>query len=186
MQPTLISNRSPRSGNAALASGALIQAVIGTEFVLAGLNKLVTPNYVEQFAGYVQGSPGASSGPLAPLIHSVVVPHLGLAAELSRWIEFGAGAILVVTALEVTRRRLAVPLGNEHAYEPVAALLSAFAAFTLGALSLSIYALQGGQLPGVRPGYAFSSPIAIELFLVPLAFSVVWLELARFRALRAG
>ena len=186
MPHTLIAARSPRSGNAALASGALIQAAVGTEFVLAGLNKVLNSNYVEQFAGFVQGSPGATSGALAPLIQSVVIPNLGLAAELSRWTELGAGAVLLVTALEVLRRRLASPLGAQHAYEPLAALLSAVAAFALGAMSLTIYLLQGGRLPGINPGYSFSSPIAIELLLVPLAFAIAWLELARFRALRVA
>ena len=46
-------------------------------------------------------------------------------------------------------------------------------------MSLSIYLLQGGQLPSINPGYAFSSPIAIELLLVPLAFGIAYLERAR-------
>ena len=33
------SSRLPRSGNAALAGGALVQAALGIEFVFAGLNK---------------------------------------------------------------------------------------------------------------------------------------------------
>jgi hypothetical protein len=180
----LIATRSPRSGNAALASGALVQAAVGAEFVLAGLNKVVNPNYAQQFAGFVSGSPGAGGGPLAPLIQGLVVPHLGVAAELSRWTELGGGAVLLITAVEVLRRRLAAPLGSEHAYEPVAALLSAVAAFLLGGMSLAIYLLEGGQLPTINPGYAFSSPIAIELLLVPLAFGIAWLEFGRFRALR--
>jgi len=48
----------------------------------------------------------------------------------------------------------------------------------------TIYLLEGGRLPSLNPGYAFGSPIAIELFLVPLAFGIAWLELARFQALR--
>ncbi len=186
MRSTFIAARTPRSGNGALASGALIQAVIGLEFVLAGLNKLINPSYVDQFQSYVQGSPGATSGPLAPLIQALVLPHLQLAAEASRLIEFGAGAVLLITALEVARRRLAAPIGAQHAYEPVAALISAAAALTLGGMALSIYLLQGGQLPSINAGYAFSSPIALELLLVPLAFGVAWLELARYRALRAS
>jgi hypothetical protein len=67
----------------------------------------------------------------------------------------------------------------------IVALVSAAAAFVLGGLSLGIYLLQGGRLPGVNPDLAFASPIAVELLLVPLALGVAWLELGRFLALRS-
>jgi hypothetical protein len=92
----------------------------------------------------------------------------------------------MLTAFEVLRRRLSGSLGAQHAYEPLVALVSAASAFALGGVSLTIYLLQGGAWPTVNPGYAFSSPIAIELFLVPLAFGLAWLEFARFRALLAA
>jgi hypothetical protein len=181
-----LSSRLPKSGNAALASGALVQAAIGAEFVLAGVNKAIDPDYVTQFRGFVQGSPGATSGPLAPIMQALVVPNLGAAAELSKLTELIGGAVLLVTALEVIRRRIAGPLGAEHGYEPLLALASACAAFALGSLSLGIYLLEGGSPPMINPGYAFSSPIAVELLLVPLALGIAWLELGRFRALRGA
>jgi len=138
-------SRLPRSGNAALASAALVQAALGTEFVFAGLNKAVDPDFTLQFRGFVQGSPGATSGPLAGLIQTLVVPNIDAFAQLARYTELVAGAILLVSALEVLRRRLSDPLGAQHAYEPVAALLSAAAAFALGAMSLTIYLLEGGR-----------------------------------------
>jgi hypothetical protein len=179
------SSRLPRSGNVALAAGALVQAAIGSEFVLAGLSKAVDPDYALQFRGFVQASPGAASGPLAPVIQSLVVPNLDLVAQVSKWTELGGGAILLLTALEVARRRLSAPLGSQHAYEPLVALTSAVAAFVLGGMSLSIYLLEGGRLPAVNPGLAFGSPVAIELLLVPLALGIAWLEFGRFLALRA-
>ena len=66
------------------------------------------------------------------------------------------------------------------------ALVSATAAFVLGAMLLSIYVLQDGRLPGINPGYALASPIALELFLVPLAPGIAWLQFARFRVLCAA
>src|SRR5207248_9639550 len=180
MAPVLASARLPRSGNAALASAALIQAVLGAEFVLAGLNKLFDRDYATQFRGFVQASPGATSGPLAGLIQSIVVPNLEGMAQLSRFTELGAGAVLVLTALVVLRRALSGPLGAQHGYEPVVALISAAAAFALGSMSLFIYFVEGGRLPGISPGYAFSSPIAVELLLVPFALGIGWIELARF------
>ena len=177
--------RLPRSGNAALAAGALIQAALGAVFVLAGLSKVVAPDYTQQFRAFVQGSAGASSGPLSSLVQALVVPNLDVAAQLARFTELIAGAVLVVSALEVARRRVAGPFGAQHGYEPFVALVSAVAALVLGGLSLGIYLLQGGRLPSVNPDLAFVSPIAIELLLVPLAIGVAWLELGRFLALRA-
>jgi hypothetical protein len=181
-----LSSRLPRSGNAALTSAAVIQAVIGTEFVLAGLSKAVDAEYARHFAGFVQASPGASHGALAGVVQLLVVPHLETVAELSKLTELFAGAVLIITALDVLRRRLAGPLGAQHGYEPLLALISAGAAFILGGMSLSIYVLEGGRLPGVNPGFAFGSPIAVELLLVPLALGIAWLEVARFVALRAN
>ncbi|HEY1297341.1 MAG TPA: hypothetical protein VGJ60_30040 [Chloroflexota bacterium] len=181
---SLASARLPRSGSAALASGALIQALLGAEFVLAGLSKAVDPDFGAQFRAFVSNSPGARGGPLAGLVQSLVVPHADLMAELTRWTELGAGLVLLVTALEVLRRRLSDPVGAEHAYEPLVALISASAAFIVGGMSAGIYLIEGGRLPTVSAGFAFGSPIAIELFLVPLALGIAWLELARFQALR--
>ena len=177
--------RLPRSGNAALAAGALIQAALGAEFLFAGLTKVVAPDYTQQFRAFVQGSAGANSGPLAPLVQTLVVPNIDLVAQLARFTELIAGAVLVLSALEVARRRFAGPLGAQHGYEPVVALASAAAAFVLGGLSLGIYLLQGGRLPSVNPNFAFASPIPIELLLVPMAVGIAWLELGRFLALRS-
>jgi len=176
--------RLPRSGNTALAAGALVQAAIGAEFVLAGLSKLVDAEFGTQFKAFVQGSPGAKSGPLAGLMQSLVVPNSSLMAEVARWTELLGGVILVLAAVEVLRRRLAAPVGAQHVYEPLVALCSSVAAFALGAMSLSIYLIEGAPIPRVNPGFAFTSPVTIELFLVPLAFCIAWLEFARYRALR--
>jgi hypothetical protein len=177
--------RLPRSGNAALAAGALIQAALGAVFVVAGLSKVVAPDYTEQFRAFVQDSAGARSGPLSAVVQALVVPHIDLVAQLARFTELLAGAVLVVGALEVARRRLSGPFGAPHGYEPLVALAGAAAAVVLGGLSLSIYLLQGGRLPTVNPDLAFGSPVAPELLLVPLAVGVAWLELGRYLALRS-
>ncbi|HEY3058876.1 MAG TPA: hypothetical protein VGL99_07890 [Chloroflexota bacterium] len=178
--------RLPRSGNAALAAGALIQAALGAVFVVAGLSKVVAPNYTQQFRAFVQGSDGSSSGPLSIVIHSLVVPNLEVVANLARYTELAAGTVLVVSAVEVARRRFSGTLGAQHGYEPLVALVSSVAAFVLGALSLSIYVLQGGGLPTISPDLAFVSPIAVELLIVPLAVGIGWLEFGRFVALSSS
>ena len=55
-----------------------------------------------------------------------------------------------------------------------------------GGVSLFVFLLEGGRLPTISPGYAFTSPIAVELLLVPLALGIGWIELVRFFALRAS
>jgi hypothetical protein len=176
--------RLPRSGNAALAAGAVIQAALGAEFVLAGLSKVVDPDYTAQFKSFVEASPGSTHGILAPIMQTLVVPHAAVMAELARFTELTAGLVLLVTAIEVARRRFAGQLGSQHVYEPAVALLSSAAGLAVGGLSLMIYLIEGGGIPRVNPAFAFGSPIAIELLIVPLAFGIAWLEFGRFRALR--
>jgi hypothetical protein len=181
---TLTTDRLPRSGNTALASGALIQAVIGFEFLLAGLNKVIDPDYLTQFRSYVAASPGATSGPFAGIFQLVVVENSDIMAQVSMLTELVCGAVLLVTALEVLRRRLAGSVGMQVIYEPLVALISSAAALILSGMSLTVYVLQGGSVPVLNPAFALSSPVAIELFLVPLALAIAWLEFARFRAMR--
>jgi hypothetical protein len=176
--------RLPRSGNAALAAGALIQAALGLEFILAGLSKIVDANFVAQFKTYVENSPGSTHGVLAPIIQTLVVPNVAIAANLARFTEFGGGVVLLIAALEVARRRCAGRFGSQHTYEPAVALASSAAGIAVGGLSLVIYLIQGGGLPKISAASAFGSPIAIELLIVPLAFAIAWLEFGRFRALR--
>ena len=182
MNPIHNAPRLPRSGNAALAAGALIQAALGAVFLIAGLSKVVAPDYTEQFKTFVESSAGASSF----LVQALILSDVELAAQLARFTELIAGAVLLIGALEVSRRRFSGPIGAQRGYEPLVALGSGVAAFVLGGLSLGIYVLQGGRLPSVNPDLAFVSPIAIELLLVPLAVGIAWLELGRFVALRSS
>jgi uncharacterized cupredoxin-like copper-binding protein len=181
---TLQRGNVPRSGSSALAAGALVQAVLGGEFVLGGLNKLADPRYVAHFSDFVSGSAGVVGGPLASLLRWVVLPNVTVMAQLARFTELVAGLVLVLAAAEVARRRFGGRLGARHGYEAAAALAGAFAALVLGGLSLTIYLLQGGELPRVTAGLAFGPPVAIELFNVPVAVAVAWMELGRFMALR--
>src|SRR4029077_8752303 len=124
-------------GNTALAAGALVQAAVGAEFVLAGLSKAAAADFPTQFRAFVKASPGANSGVLSPLAQWLLVPNAELFAQLAKWTELLAGAVLLVAALEVLRRRLSAPLGAQHAYEPLLALLSSLSAFALAAISLT-------------------------------------------------
>jgi len=176
--------RLPRSGNAALAAGALIQGVLGIEFLLAGLSKAADPHYLANFKAFVATSPGAHRGPIAPLIQAVVTPHPVLAAWLAEFGELAIGIILLVAALETARRRFAGRVGAELSYEPAVALAGAAAGLGLATISGTIFLLDGGILPTVNPAFAFSSAIPVELMMVPLGLGIAWLELGRFAALR--
>ena len=63
--PTVTIRRLPASGNTALAASALIQAALGIEFFLSGLNKFADPNFVRNFQLFVDASPGTHTGVLA-------------------------------------------------------------------------------------------------------------------------
>src|SRR5712691_8551419 len=93
---TTSGRRLPRSGSAALAAAALVQAVLGIEFVLTGLSKVADSGYVAHFGTFIAASPGSHRGLIAPLVQAVVMPHLAIAVELMMvalglamaWLEF--------------------------------------------------------------------------------------------------
>jgi hypothetical protein len=178
------SKRLPASGNTALAASAVVQAALGIEFALSGLNKVADPNYVSNFSSFVGANPGSSSGPLSLLVQGVVLPNADLFATLLKVTELVLGPILLIGALEIARRRLSGRLGASHGYEAGVALIAALAGLTVAGLAFSIFVLMGGVLPTVMPGRAFTTAIPVELLIVPLGLSVAWLEFGRFHVLR--
>ena len=175
--------RLPASGNTALAASALIQAALGIEFTLSGLNKLADPNFVQNFKAFVAASPGTQNGLLAGLIHALVQPNIAFFAGLTKYTELGLGIVLLLGALEVGRRRLSGRVGVEHGYEAPVALVAALAGLAAAGLSLSIALLMGESLPTIAPGRALTTAIPVELLLVPLGIAVAWMEAGRFRVL---
>lgn len=182
--PSVTIRRLPASGNTALAASALIQAALGIEFFLSGLNKFADPNFIRNFKLFVDASPGTHGGLLAPLIRSLVLPNIAFFAELTKYTELGLGIVLLLGALEVGRRRLSGRFGTEHGYEAPVALIAAFAGLAAAGLSLSIALLMGEQLPTIAPGRALTTAIPVELLLVPLGIAIAWMEAGRFRVLR--
>jgi hypothetical protein len=176
--------RLPASGNTALASSAVVQAALGIEFALSGLNKVADPDYVANFSSFVRANPGSSSGLLAGLVQALVLPNADIFATTLKLTELGLGPILLIGALEIGRRRLRGPLGAAHGYEATLALVAAIAGVTAAGLAFSIFVLMGGVLPTVMPGRAFTTAIPVELLIVPLGLSVAWLEFGRGLVLR--
>ena len=179
-----LTKTSPASGNTALAASALVQAALGIEFSLSGLNKFADPDYVANFTSFVRANPGASSGPLSLLVQNLVLPNAEIFATLLKAAEITLGPVLLVGAIEIGRRRLSGPLGATHDYEAVLALVAALAGAATAGLAFSIFVLMGGVLPTVMAGRAFTTAIPVELLIVPLGLAVAWMELGRFLALR--
>ena len=173
----------PASGNAALASSAIVQGALGIEFALSGLNKFADPDYVANFTSFVRANPGSSSGPLAVLVQGLVLPNAAFFASLLKLAELALGPILLIGALEIGRRRLSGRWGAAHGYEAGVALVAAVAGLVAAGLAFSIFVLMGGVLPTVMPGRAFTTAIPVELLIVPLGLSVAWLEFGRVRVL---
>ena len=122
----------PASGAAALASSAVVQAALGIEFALSGLNKFADPDYLANFTSFVRANPGASSGPLSLLVQNLILPNAAIFATLLRATEVTLGPILLIGAVEIGRRRLSGRIGATHGYEAALALLAANAAMLLG------------------------------------------------------
>jgi hypothetical protein len=184
MQAPALAKTLPASGNTALAASAVVQATLGIEFALAGLDKVADPNYVANFSSFVQANPGSSSGPLSLLVQGVVLPNADLFATLIKITELAIGPILVIGAFEIWRRRLSGRLGASHGYEAGVAFVAALAGLTAAGLTFSIFVLNGGVLPTVMAGRAFTTAIPVELLIVPCGLSVAWLEFGRFLVLR--
>src|SRR5690348_4465156 len=104
MVTTTTRQRIPMSGSSALAAGALVQAILGGEFVLAGLNKLADPRYLAHFHDFVASGVGLLAAPLAWLVRTLVLPDAAVMAQLARFTELGAGLVLLLAAVEVARR----------------------------------------------------------------------------------
>ncbi|MGE5156265.1 MAG: hypothetical protein ACM3JP_02085 [Betaproteobacteria bacterium] len=174
----------PASGTAALVSSAIVQAALGIEFGLSGLNKVADPDFVAHFDTFVRNNPGASSGPLSLLVQNLVLPNAGFFAALLKVTELGLGPILLIGAVDIGRRRLPGRLGTRHGYEAVLALVAALSGVVAAGLAFSIFVLMGGVLPTVMAGRAFTTAIPVELLIVPLGLAVGWVELGRFLVLR--
>ena len=185
-RPTILSKQVPASGNAALGASALIQAALGVEFTLSGLNKLADPHYVANFNAFVRSTPGATRGILSSLVQVLVLPHIGLFAGLIEVTELLVGAILLIGAVEIGRRRFSGRLGAQHGYEAPVALVSALAGLAAAGLTLSIGMLMGEGFPAIMTGRDLTTAIPVELLIVPLGIAIAWLEFGRFLILRRG
>jgi hypothetical protein len=172
-----------RPNRATVAATALIQATLGIEFLLSSLDKFADPHYLADFAQFVRVNPGATSGPLAGAVRSIVLPHIVLFGALVQFVELGLGLVLLAGAIELTWRGFSGRLASGHRYQSGIALVSAVAALGAAGLALSIALLMGEPVPSVMSVNAFTTAIPVELLLVPTALGVALIEAGRFMAI---
>src|SRR2546425_4274883 len=149
---TTSGRRLPRSGSAALAAAALVQAVLGIEFVLTGLSKVADSGYVAHFGTFIAASPGSHRGLIAPLVQAVVVPHLAIAAELAKFGELAVGVVLLVAAAETARRRVSGRFRGQHRDRPAVALAGGRGRAGGGRIPHTLLPLPGRRVPARQPG----------------------------------
>ena len=171
---------------AALGAAAAIQAILGLEFLLGGLNKYLDANFPAGFKSFVSSSAGAQTGVISPIVRTVILPNAAVFAELARFTELACGLALVIATANLFRGGFDIRDHARTRFERVVALLGFVAAVALGGLSLTIYLLKGGAFPGVNPRLALAPPVPVELINVLLASAVAWLQAGRLLALRTS
>jgi DoxX len=169
---------------ATVAASALIQAALGIEFALSGLDKFADPHYLADFNQFVRVNPGATSGLISGLVKAVVVPNTAVFAVAVQYAELVVGLILLIGALELSWHGFAGRPGSDYRYQSVAALTSSLAGLAVAGLTLSIALLMGESLPTVVSVNAFTTAIPVELLLVPFGIGVALIEAGRFMAIR--
>src|SRR5690348_202857 len=68
--------------DAGVGAVAIVQAILGLEFLLGGLNKYLATNFAAAFKSFVVSSASAQGHLLSPIVRTVIVPNAALFAEL--------------------------------------------------------------------------------------------------------
>jgi hypothetical protein len=173
-----------QASRATVAASALIQATLGIEFVLSGLDKFADPHYLADFNQFVRVNPGATSGLISGLVKMVVVPNTTIFAVAVQFSELAIGLMLLIGALELSWRGFAGRLGSNYRYQSAIALMSTLGGLAVAGLTLSIALLMGEPVPTVMSVNAFTTAIPVELLLVPFGIGVALIEAGRFMAIR--
>jgi DoxX len=169
---------------ATVAASALIQATLGIEFVLSGLDKFADPHYLADFNQFVRVNPGATSGLISGLVKTLVVPNTAIFAVAVQFAELTVGLMLLIGALERSWRGFVGRPGSDYRFQSATALMSTLAGLAVAGLTLSIALMMGESLPTVMSVNAFTTAIPVELLLVPFGIGVALIEAGRFIAIR--
>ena len=157
---------------------AIVEAIIGYEWLLSALDKILSPTFLsglaQQMRVNMQGNPNTWWVALA---RRLVLPHVQLfgvlveVGEVLVALGFFAGAVLWASGrFPVTRWTRRLNLGV------LAALLG-------GALmTANYYVMSGATLPGLNPGNPFNEGLSIDGLLTFIALGLLVIHLAPLRS----
>jgi thiosulfate dehydrogenase (quinone) large subunit len=158
---------------------AVVEASIGYEWLLSGLNKVLSPTFVSGLAGTLRESlQGNPNRWYASLADSLIIPHARIFAlpaeggEILVALGMFAGAMLWVSG-RVRESRWAKHLS-----------LGVILALLGGILMSLNYAVMGGDtLPGINAGNAFNEGLSIDSLLAMIGIGLLAVHLAAARTL---
>ncbi len=176
---TPISRAVAAPATAAALGVAIVEAAIGYEWLLSGLNKVLSPNFVSGLASNLRAS--LQDNPnrwYVSLADSLIIPHARIFALLAEsgeiLVALGmfAGAMLWVSG-RVRESKWAKRLG----FGVMLALL--------GGILMSVnYAVMGGDtLPGINAGNPFNEGLSIDSLLVMIGVGLLFVHVAASRTL---
>jgi thiosulfate dehydrogenase [quinone] large subunit len=147
---------------------AVVEAAIGYEWLLSGLNKVLSSDFSSGLAKQLQSSlQGNPNGWYASLTNALVVPHAQLFATLVE-----AGELLVGLGLFAGAALWAT--GRITAGWARLLNLGVIAALVGGILMSANYAVMSGDtLPGLNPGNAFNEGISIDSLLTIIGIGLL-------------
>jgi hypothetical protein len=169
---------------------AALELLIGYEWLLSGVDKLLYGTFPQQLGTLLHGTLAGNSLPsfFAAILRTLVMPNAALFGVLIEWAETLAGIGLIVAGLvallgPLAERRLHGPLANAyraglhllHALLPVAAVGTAL-------LSLSFYLLDGAPTAWFAPSVAYGGALDTGLFLAIASLIILLSQSGRRRA----
>jgi thiosulfate dehydrogenase [quinone] large subunit len=153
---------------------AVVEAAIGYEWLLSGLNKVLSADFSSGLAANLRNSlQGNPNGWYVSLANSAIIPHAQLFAFLAEAGEVMVGiAMFAGAALWVSGRLRA------SAWAP-RLNLAMIGALAGGVLMSVNYAVMGGDtLPGINAGNAFIEGLSIDSLLSIIGIGLIIAHLA--------
>ena len=157
----------------AAAGLALVEAAIGYEWLLSGLNKVLSSGFGSGLAHQLQTSlQGNPNGWWVSLANSLVLPHAQLFAVLVEVGELLVGlGLFAGAALWVSGRVAASRWARLLNLGVIVALVGGVL------LSANYVVMSGDTLPGLNPGNAFNEGLSIDSLLTIIGLGLLAIHL---------
>jgi thiosulfate dehydrogenase [quinone] large subunit len=155
---------------------AVVEAAIGYEWLVSGLNKMLSPGFGSGLAKHLQSNlQGNPNRWYASLVDTLVMPHASLFAGLVE-----VGELLV--ALGMFLGAALWLSGRLRSITPRVLQMGVIAALVGGTLMSANYMLMAGNtLPGLNPANAFNEGISIDTLLTLIGVGLIVVHLAASR-----